>query len=320
MRLTHAWWRALAAVALTTALPTHATPFVAQSLARLDCTRLAADDVRTLAHAPAPRIIALHGSVPFVNMEPFAAFLEAMGYPKERLDQPGGVGRSRSSYVDSRRLAGELAWHYERDGLMPLLVGHSQGGMIVIKVLHDLAGTRDQTPIPVWDALRDAPESRTSIVDPLTGEVRTVAGLRVPYAAVLATGSLPRLLLGQWGILPLLRDVPDAAIELTAFSIPFDPIAGTGSAPAAYRATGTAHVRNVVLPATYGHITLPQVDRLPAQPSVRAWIEAYRPGTPLPQELDGIANLLHAADIWYSIKQHWCQGAKRALLREPPQR
>ena len=33
---------------------------------------------------PAPRIIALQGSVALVTMEPFAEFLVAMGYPAER--------------------------------------------------------------------------------------------------------------------------------------------------------------------------------------------------------------------------------------------
>jgi hypothetical protein len=295
-------------------------PEVARRLAALDCSKLAAAEVSaTLSRVPAPRIIALHGSVPIVTMEPFAEFLEAMGYPRAQLEQPGSKARSYSSFVDSRRLAGHLAWHYERDGLMPMLIGHSQGGMIVIKVLHDLAAANQAAPIPVWDPLRDAPEARTTIVDPLTGESRTVTGLKVEYAAAMVTGSLPRLLLGQWGILPLLRDVPDSVVEFTGFSIPWDPIAGTGAQPAPYRATGTARVRNVVLPESYSHIALPRVAHLAAQPSTRAWIEAYRPGTsaPVPPDVD-TSNLLHAADIWYSVKQHWCEGGKRLTARGAP--
>jgi hypothetical protein len=292
-------------------------PEVARRLAGMDCSNVTATEVSaTLSRAPAPRIIALHGSVPIVTMEPFAAFLEAMGYPRARLEQPGSNARSYSSFVDSRRLAGHLAWHYEQEGLMPMLIGHSQGGMIVIKVLHDLAGTQQAAPIPVWSPLRDAPESRTTIVDPLNGDTRPVTGLKVDYAAVLVTGSLPRLLLGQWGILPLLRDVPDSVVEFTAFSIPWDPIAGTGAQPAPYRSTGTARVRNVVLPDAYSHIALPRAEHLAAQPATRAWIEAYRPGmsTPPPGDSD-TSNLLHAADIWHSMKQHWCEGAKRLGAR-----
>jgi len=40
----------------------------------------------------------------------------------------------------------------------------------------------------------------TAIVDPLTGAERPAVGPRVGYAAVIATGSLPRVLLGQWDI------------------------------------------------------------------------------------------------------------------------
>ncbi len=35
---------------------------------------------------------------------------------------------------------------------------------------------------------------------------------------------------------------------------------------------------------------------------------------PPPADVD-TANLFHAADIWYSIKQHWCGGARRLLAR-----
>lgn len=263
-----------------------------------------------LSRAPAPRVIALHGSVPIVTMEPFAEFLVAMGYPDERVRDPVDGKRSYPSFVDSRRVAGEVAWHYERDGLMPILIGHSQGGMIVMKVLHDLA-SHGGVAIPVWGPGRPEPEARTAIVDPRDGALRPVLGLKLDFAAALATGSLPRILLGQWGILPLLRDVPDSVAEFTGFAIPWDPIAGTGPEPAGFRATGSAQVRNVVLPGDYSHVGLPAVAHLAAQPETRAWIDAWRPGSasPLPEGVD-VRNLLHAADLWHSVKRHWCRGAK----------
>jgi hypothetical protein len=164
----------------------------------------------------------------------------------------------------------------------------------------------------VWNPRSDREEARTSIVDPYSGDTREVTTLVVDYAAVLATGSLPRLLLGQWGILPLLRDVPDSVRELTAFSIPWDPIAGTGPHPPAFHATGRAQVRNVVLPSAYSHIGLPKADHLAGDPRTRAWIERYRPGRdePPPEGAD-VANIVHAADIWFSVKRHWCEGARR---------
>ncbi len=121
---------------------------------------------RCCAQVPAPRIIALHGSVPIVTMAPFARFLVAMGYPQERVRNPRDGAFSYSSRIDSRELAGTIAWHYERDGVMPMLIGHSQGGMLAIKVLQDLAGASGAA-LPVWNPLRGAAEARSTIVDPL---------------------------------------------------------------------------------------------------------------------------------------------------------
>ena len=119
-----------------------------------------------------------------------------------------------------------LAWHYEREGMMPMLIGHSQGGMLAIKVLQDLAGGSGD-PIAVWNPLTDEPEGRFASSIPLTGDERPVVGLRVPYATALATGSVMRVLLGQWEMLPRLRSVPDTVGEFTGFFIEWDPLAGT---------------------------------------------------------------------------------------------
>jgi hypothetical protein len=281
----------------------------------LDCERvsvaaLADDDARTRA----PRVLALHGSVPIVTMEPFAAFLEAMGYPPERLAHPADGARSLSSFVDARRFAGEVAWHYEREGVMPVLVGHSQGGMVVIKTLHELAGRNGE--VPVFDPLAGRAEPRTWIVDPASGKHLSVTALRVGFAAALATGSLPRLLLAQWDVLPLLRDVPDSVVDFSGFAIPWDPIAGTGSDPAPYRATGSARVRNVVLPTSYSHVNLPDVAHLARQPATRAWIDAWQPGADAPPPAQAnVDNLLHAADLWFAIKRQWCLAAQHARAR-----
>ena len=305
----------LAAAPLATLDPT-----VEERLLALDPGRISEQELReTLTLAPAPRIIGLHGSVPLVTMRPFAEFLIAMGYPAERLRNPRDGSLSYSSFTDSRELAGKLAWHYEREGMMPMLIGHSQGGMLAIRILHDLAGAAGDR-IPVWNALADAPENRFAVVDPVTGAERAVVGLRVPYASALATGRVMRVLLGQWDTLALLRSVPDTVEEFTGFFIEWDPIAGTFPGAAErdpYRPTGTALVRNVTLPADYGHISLPLVAHLAANPQTRAWINAYSPrAEPAPlaggDELD-VRNILHAADIWYSVKKHWCQEAQRLI-------
>ncbi|MEA2649553.1 MAG: hypothetical protein QOG61_1988, partial [Candidatus Binataceae bacterium] len=95
----------------------------------LDPANISAADVRdVLAHTPAPRIITLQGSVALITMEPFAEYLAAMGYPEARLKDPRDGSLSQGSFADSAQLAGTVAWYYETEGMMPMLIGHSQGG------------------------------------------------------------------------------------------------------------------------------------------------------------------------------------------------
>jgi hypothetical protein len=279
--------------------------------------RISERDVReVLARAPAPRIINLEGSVPVVTMAPFAEFLVAMGYPEERIRDPNGGALSYSSSIDARRLAGAMAWYYEREGMTPMLIGHSQGGMVAIRVLYELAGEFGDS-IPVWNPLSGAAEARTTIVDPRTGASRPVVGLEVPYVAALATGKLPRILLGQWTMLWRLHSIPDTAEEFTGFSFEWDPIAGNFGSTEPFRPTGSARVRNVILPPKATHLTLPLAKELAFDPAARDWINRYAPGpgTPSPPSgaLADLPNLLHAADIWYSVKKHWCLEAQRLV-------
>ena len=272
-------------------------------------------DVReTLAPFGAPRIIAIEGSVAFVSMRPFAEFLIAMGYPEDRLRDPRDGSYSRNSFGDSERLAGELAWYYEHDGMMPMLVGHSQGGMLAIRTLYELAGAFHDA-IPVVDPRTGQAFDRTTIRDPLTGSVRPVVGLKVGYAAALATGKLARVLLGQWSMLSRLRLIPDTVEDFTGFTIPGDVIAGNVFGDEPYRARGSANVRNVTLPTGYSHIRLPLTRHLAEHPATRAWIEAYAPGAEPMSGDSGIdtMNLVHAADIWWSVKKYWCVEAQRAV-------
>jgi hypothetical protein len=308
---------------VTAASETPATPgtridrAAAERVRSLNPERINDEDVRdVLALAPAPRIILLQGSFAPVTMKPFAEFLIAMGYPAEQIRNPVDGTWSASSFASSATLAGTLAWYYERDGMMPMLIGHSQGGMLVVRTLHELAGEFADT-VAVWDPSRDAALPRSTIVDPYTGVERPVIGLKVSYAAAIATGKLPRVLLGQWSMLPLLRKIPDTVVEFTGFSLEWDVIAGTFPWSEPYQATGSAAVRNVTLPASYGHLDLPRTQHLAANQATRAWINAYAPGAELataPTEA-GIdtTNLLHAADIWYSVKKHWCLEAQRVL-------
>jgi hypothetical protein len=312
------------ATAVLCATGTHAAPpapdidpAVAARIRRLDCAHVGADDVRdTLAHAPAPRIVLLQGSVAFVTMEPLARFLIGMGYPAERLRHPRDGTFSYASFGDSAALAGELAFDYEASGLRPMLIGHSQGGMLALRTLYEFAGTFHDA-LHVVDPATGTPLSRTAITDPLTGALRPVVGLRVAYAAALATGPLPRLLLGQWSMLRRLRRVPDTVDEFTGFILPHDPIAGNLFGDNPYTSLGRARVRNVLLPEGYHHVSLPRTAHLAADPAMRAWIDAWSPGDERVSPAGNTSNLAQAADIWYSVKRQWCRQAQR-LLAAPP--
>ena len=174
-------------------------PALVASLDSLEPGNVGATDLaEVLSRFPAPRIVALQGSIALVTMEPLAEFLVAMGYPEERLRNPADGRSTYDSFVDAARLAGHLAWHFEQEAMMPMLIGHSQGGMVVVKVLHELAG-RFRESIAVWNPHRQQAEDRTAVIDPVNGTERSVVGMTIGYAAAIATGSLPRLILGQWG-------------------------------------------------------------------------------------------------------------------------
>src|SRR5216117_3624182 len=79
----------------------------------------------------APRIILLHGGIYPVHllMVSFGRFLTEMGYPQAQIRDPGNRDWSYSPYQESTEIAGLVAWSYERDGMRPMIIGHSQGGM-----------------------------------------------------------------------------------------------------------------------------------------------------------------------------------------------
>ena len=292
---------------------------LARAVLALDCRRVEADGVSRLqAAGVAPRIILLQGSLAPLNMESFADFLVAMGYPAQRLRDPRDGRTSQPSFEGSQRWAGTLAWYYETEGSMPMLIGHSQGGMMVIRILYELDGAFHDA-IPVWDPVAGVALARTAIRDPRTGQAMPVKGLRVGYAAAIATGKLPRIFLGQWDMIAKLRRIPDTVEDFTGFSIPWDVIAGTLGEPEPYVAIGTARVRNVTLPVGTSHVRIPEALHLAASDVTRRWIDEWTPEQAAPAP-DGAGvdttNIVHAADIWYSVKQHWCHSAQQALATE----
>jgi hypothetical protein len=282
----------------------------------LDPAHVSDDDVRkVLALGPTPRIVGVHGGVygTHLLMESFARFLVAMGYQEAKTRHPGDGRRSHSPYEPSERIAGVIAWYYEREGMMPMMIGHSQGGIQAVKVLHELAGTYSRE-IRVHNPISDSPEDRVTIVDPLTGLERPVVGLRLGYVSVVGAGGAALMLPNQWNMANQLRAIPDTVDEFTGFSLGVDLIAwdlpGAGTA---YRANGAASVRNVELPADYSHVTVVATAKLARDPAMREWINAYVPGSAasFPANAQSTDNALWAADVWYSVKKHWVIEAQR---------
>jgi len=294
-------------------------PAIRDRLLALDPDHISGRDVsETLAKSPAPRIILLHGGLfpVYLLMKSFGVFLARMGYPESRIRDPGNGGWSYSPYDDSTKLAGIVAWEYEHDGLRPMLIGHSQGGVQVVKVLHELAGNFAPS-LRVFDPATGEFGDRTTIVDPYTHHARPVVGLSVAYASVVGAGGLAFLVPNQWSMADRLTTIPDTVHEFTGFVIDSDPVAmDYPDSIKLYHPNGTAKVQNVELPSNYSHIFLPEVAPLALEPEVRDWINAYVPGgkhdtSSLPA--DAQDHVLWAADVWYSIKRHWCLEAQRLV-------
>ncbi|HAM52867.1 MAG TPA: hypothetical protein DCP92_20025 [Nitrospiraceae bacterium] len=302
-------------------------PLIEDQILALDPEHISEKDIKeVLSHAPAPRIINIHGGIfpVYLAMKSFSKFLIGMGYPETKIRNPKNGDYSYSCYDSSEMIAGSIAWYYEKEGMRPMMVGHSQGGMQAVKVLHDLAGTFGKD-IPVWNPLTGQSEKRYSIIDPLTGCELPVTGVQLSYATAVGAGGLTRLLPNQWSMLGKLRSIPDSVEEFTGFYIGLDFLGGDllGFGPSnKYEPTGTAKVRNVRLPAGFAHTTVPATKHLAESQEIRDWINNYQP-TEEPKVTvtfqSSSTNILWAADVWHSIKKQWCLEvqslirAKRAL-------
>jgi hypothetical protein len=287
----------------------------------LDPEHITEKDIKNLlSRAPAPRIINIHGGIypVYLLMKSFSEFLIGMGYPEEKIRNPQNGSYSYSCYTLSTKLAGLIAWYYEREGLRPMVIGHSQGGIQAVKVLHELNGSFSET-IPVWNPLSNSTEERFSIIDPLNGEERNIVGLKVSYATAVGAGGLTMFLPNQWQMFGKLRRIPDTAEEFTGFYMGLDFLGGDffgfGHANL-YEPSGTAKVRNVQLPIGYNHVMVPKTKHLTESKEIRDWINNYVP-TGKPQidvEFESSSgNIIWAADVWHSIKKHWALELQRLI-------
>jgi len=298
---------------------------IKREILALDSKHVTEEDIRrVLSHAPAPRIINIHGGIYPVHrrMISFSEFLIGMGYPAASITNASDGTYTFSCYESSEKIAGVIAWYYEREGLRPMIVGHSQGGMQAVKVLRKLAGLSSNR-LYVWNPLTWKREERFEITDPLTGQTRPVVGLQLPYASSVGGGGLTRILPNQWDMCFTLRDVPDSVEEFTGFYKGKDLLGGDylGYGPANnFKSMGKAVVRNVVLPSAYKHGAIPDTKHLLKSQEMKDWINNYRPpdkAVNAPQldvkfDVDS-KHILWAADVWYSIKKHWVLELQRRI-------
>jgi len=283
--------------------------------------RVTEADVRgVLKNAPAPRIINIHGGIEHVQrrLAAFSKFLIGMGYPENAIRFPGTKLYTISCYEPAELFTGTIAWFYEHEGMRPMMLGHSQGGIQAVKVLQRFASPPSKG-IEVWSPLTWASEHRTEITDPLSGKKVPASSVTVSYVASLGAGGITRVLPNQWDMLGRLRAVPDTVDEFTGFYLGMDLLGGDylgfGSANR-FHATGHAHVRNVELPSTYSHAHTPELERLLHNRGAIDWINNYvqsdEPHDPenLPGDVKGI---VFGADVWKSVKRHWVIELQRLI-------
>lgn len=274
-----------------------------------------------LGQAPAPRIMNVHGGVypAYLLMESFSKFLIGMGYPESKIRNPMDGTFSYDCHQPASRLAGAAAWYYEKEGLRPMMVGHSQGGAQTIKALHLLAGTWGDRVQP-WNPVERRAEERNWILDPVTGKRRPVLGLKVSYASATGTGGLIRFLPQQWALNGMLRKVPDSVESFTGFYMPGDILGGDWAGFSdgnRYHSMGVSRVRNVKLPLGYRHISVLWTQHLAEDREIMDWINMYTPGEEpeLHRTFEAKSdNILWAADVWHSVKKHWTLELQRLVL------
>ena len=275
-----------------------------------------------LSHAVAPRIINIHGGIYPVHrqMISFSQFLIGMGYPAVSIRNPSDGTWTFSCYEDTDKIAGMIAWYYEKEGLRPMMIGHSQGGMQVVRILDKFADT-SSNELEVWNPLTWKSESRHEITDPLTGLIRPVAGLQLPYGAAMGSGGLTRLLPNQWDMNFRLRTIPDSVEEFTGFYKGMDLLGGDWLGYGEmnhFQASGHAMVRNVRLPTRDRHGKTPATDHLLKSQQIKDWINKYKPVATPNEDVDvqfdsNSDHILFAADVWFSVKKHWVLELQRLI-------
>jgi hypothetical protein len=300
-------------------------PELEDEILALDPENVSAEEVaKILSQAPAPRIILIHGGrwPVYKHMVSFGKFLEGMGYPGDRIRNPLDGTYSFSSYMNSRKVAGATAWYYEREGLRPMLIGHSLGSFQVVRLLNLFAGNLDEE-VALWSPLTEAEEDRVEFIDPVTDELTPVAGgMSVCLGSSVGGGGLTWVMPPTWSMAGDLRDIPDSTDAFTGYYMGMDFVGGDwgGFGPANhFHAMGDAIIRNVQLPTGTAHATVPTTDHLLKSPEMIDWIYSYTPTNQptLDVEFEGKSkNILYAADAWHDIRKHWVLELQRVIREE----
>ena len=203
---------------------------------------------------------------------------------------------------------------HERDGVRPIIIGHSKGGGVVIETLRALAGVYGDE-LPLVDPSTLVAEPRTRYADPADRRAAAASSTsscrsrprsrRAACRACCAASSSWRACCATC------RTAPRRSSASRFPSI---------RSPGPWRATRTRTARSAARTCATsssrrGRATSARraPRHLAADPATRAWIERYRPGAgaPLPDAHD-VANLPMAAELWFAIKRAWCGEAQRA--------
>ncbi|MCA9396583.1 MAG: hypothetical protein KC649_05375 [Candidatus Omnitrophica bacterium] len=305
-------------------------PDISADLNKLDKMRLTRRDLsEVLSSYPAPRIFGIGGGVytAHILMEDLAEFLTGMGYPAESVYHPDDGKFAVSSYSDPEKIAGETLFYYQYEGVRPVYIGHSLGGVQAIKTAHFFSGNFGHKKVKIFDPIAGRYSNQKDFVSPLSGEHVSFSSLK-PIAHLIAVGSggISRVFPSQWSMGERVKQVPDSVLRMTGIHLEGDWLGNdflTGKEQNEYQSLGSARVENFYLPPGHNHVTLIRTKHLLEHPEVREWIDSYNPHTftAIPEGLPGNTdNILLAAELWHILKEEWYLAALEidaACRRQP---
>lgn len=306
-------------------------PDLAKKILALDPNNISDADVReTLSKGPTPWMLSIAPLSPW--SEEFLAmprFLVEMGYPIDRIGDPRKEEYKVFWKEKPEIIAGMAAWLYELDGMNPLMMGWSGGGILTVVVLHSLNNTTGKSRVQVVNGRTGVVEDRAWIIDPYTKKKRPITSLRFSFAASLAAGGLGRVVQAEiWEIVEGLRQIPDSAEEFLGFQSPWDSL-GTDAIDSTsekflkentYRPLGKAEVRSIIADYSYDHFKVVHCEFLSANEEGRKWANSYKPNSSnglwdmrKSDEFSLIVGKqnIWCGEIWYRIKKHWALQAQR---------